>query len=348
MKDTVKTNKFWWKDIFVSINNSYGDPFSKLQLENTLMKISRLKSSNMKFSVCTKAVLSDQSFDYLKKIGSIDKHNMFLQYSLTGLNEGGYSFKERENTIYKLYDQFGQMSIMFRPFISGRNDSIENIDRIIKIAAETGKVIIIGGLHDNNKRKFIDEKKYDEIINLCEKYSVTFHNKTSCAASSQFEIPCWVHHLGTPKNVDALKKLNYKFEILDNSVILNEATAGDLNFIRMLTGSRVGTYKLLNNYNILSCSSDRKYLECTSSWFSWSHNVPCEIACDYCIINNIEYLSGKNRFIGCFPADIIEYTNDSQNQILNLQNIGVKNDSKNPSIIFYDDIRTVQNCSNKQ
>lgn len=302
----MKAKDFWWRHIPVSVNNSYGDPFSKLQMEDTLTKIMRLRALDMKFSVCTKAVLSNSDLEILHSIGTVSRHNMFLQYSLTGLDEGGYSFDERVRTIYKLFDEYGQISIMFRPFIAGRNDSEENIDRIVKVASETGKVLILGGLHDQNKRKIMDKRKKDQIIEKCILHNVTYHNKTSCAAATQFKIPCWVHDLKQPKNVDVLNKLGYRVQCDGSMVTLHEATLGDLNFVRLITGTRVGTYKLSSNYNILSCSSPKRYFECSSSWFSWSRNVACEIACDYCIINEIEYLSGSNRLIGCFPADIIE------------------------------------------
>lgn len=341
----------WWKKIPVCINNSYGDPFTDIQIMDTYDKIIRLSEEGMHFCVCTKAVPSKESWDVIQQMKCVSKKNMIIEYSLTGLDEGGYTFEQRKDTILRLFQIFGQMAIMMRPIIPGRNDTEENIRRIVDVAAMTGKKIIVGGIHDENKRKKFNKDVIDIIRKSCEEKDVKYFFKTSCTAANQFEIPCWVHDLGNPENVDIALNLGYNIhEALDLNgrpcLIVNEATTGDLNFLRILTGTKIYCERLINNYNILSFSTEQVIFECTSSWFSWSNNVPCAIACNYCIIQSIEYLM-KNRTIGCFPKDLPKFYNAGKKVSIGepLSKIKTKRiDSTNKKLICYEDIRTVQVC----
>lgn len=339
----------WIKNIFISVNNAYGDPFTDLQIMDTYDKINTLVTEDMYFGVCTKAVPSAISKKLIDELSKLNTNKMFLQYTLTGLNEGGYSFEDRVKTINYLYDRFGQITILARPIITGKNDTIENIENIIKVAAGVSKRISFAGLHSESKRKIMDNNQKEIISELCYQYGVKNFNKSSCAASNQFKIPCYMHDLGNPVNLDIVSQLGYKFELIDNNLVIDKGTTGDLNFLRMLTKSDVYTRKLINNYNILSITTpDKRVLECTSSWMSWSNNIPCALACNYCIIQSIDYLM-KNRRIGCSPkelAGLCEY--HEHVELIEKASVSVEYSPETiKDMISYNNIRTVQECTCK-
>ena len=336
----------WVKNIFISVNNAYGDPFTDLQIVDTYDKVNALINDDLHFGVCTKAVPSIMSKELINEIAKLNTQNMFLQYTLTGLNEGGFSFEDRVRTIEYLYEKFGQITILARPIITNENDSVENIERIIKVASSTSKQISFAGLHSESKRKIMDASQKEIILELCYKYGVKNFNKSSCAASNQFKIPCYMHNLGMPGNLDIVKKLGYTYDLIDGKLVIEEGTTGDLNFLRMLTKSNVYTKKLSNNYNILSVTTpDLRVLECTSSWMSWSNNIPCSLACDYCIIKSISYLM-KNRKVGCSPKELIDLCdNHVFRRLPSDASISVEYDSETiQNMISYNNIRTVQEC----
>ncbi|MBW4085044.1 hypothetical protein [Paenibacillus sp. S150] len=78
-------NTEWYKDIPVSINNAFGDPFTEVQIDDTIAKINSLKNHNAPYSVITKAVLTDEHYSKLKNIEKTDR--MVVMYSLTGLTK---------------------------------------------------------------------------------------------------------------------------------------------------------------------------------------------------------------------------------------------------------------------
>lgn len=345
----------WWKQIPVCINNSYGDPFTDIQIMDTFDKVKKLYTEDMHFCICTKAVPSKEAWDIIEQMGNISKNNMILEYSLTGLNEGGFTFEERKETIIRLHQVFKQMAIMLRPLIAEKNDSDVNLRRIIDVASITGKKIIIGGIHDENKRKQFNVDTIQKITKMCNEAGVNYFFKTSCTAANQFGVTCWVHDLGEPQNLDVAASLGYEIYLFDdendkNKLVVREATTGDLNFLRLLTGAKIYCEKLINNYNLLSFSREDIIFECTSSWFSWSNNVPCSIACDYCIIRSIGYLL-KNRTIGCFPKELPRFYDVKKKKAFEefSPNIRAKRIvSENIKLTCYEDLRTIQVCEAHQ
>lgn len=139
--------KKWHENIPVNLNNN-GDPLIDNQAKNTVEKIKLLEGYENIYHICTKAVPSEETFKILESLTDNQKKNLFLSYSLTGLNEGGFSFEERVAVINRLYKTLGNVTILLRPLIKGRNDSQENIKRIIDIAATHGNRIILRGLHN--------------------------------------------------------------------------------------------------------------------------------------------------------------------------------------------------------
>ena len=77
----------WFENIPVNLNNN-GDPLIDNQAENTVEKVRSLEGFENKFHICTKAVPSEHTFEILESLTDNQKKNLFLSYSLTGLNEG--------------------------------------------------------------------------------------------------------------------------------------------------------------------------------------------------------------------------------------------------------------------
>lgn len=102
-----KTN--WIKELPIAINNAYGDPFTDIQIMDTYDKMLKIYQIDGIGSVCTKAVLSEETIEILRNLPKDISKNIFLQYSLTGLDEGGYTWEERIETIKQLYDIFGHV-----------------------------------------------------------------------------------------------------------------------------------------------------------------------------------------------------------------------------------------------
>lgn len=254
--------------------------------------------------ICTKAVPSEHTYSLLETLRMDQVKNMFLSYSLTGLNEGNFSFEERVETINRLYSMFGYVTILLRPLIKGRNDSKENIKRIIHVAASHGNKIILGGLHNEKLIKQMGDDTKQYFIDCCKANGVKFFNKTSCAVADQFNMVCKVHDYGKnmPKNLDVLEELGYQYELLNGKIVLSQASSGDLNLVRYITESMPYTRKLISRLNKITTTDSHNY-EVTSGWLSWSENKPCNIGCDYCVMSQIDYLKDRSS-VGCHPKEI--------------------------------------------
>ena len=293
----------WYENIPVNINNN-GDPLIDNQAESTVEKIKSLEGYTNTFHVCTKAVPSEKTFEMLESLSEEQKKNLFLSYSLTGLNEGRFSFEQRVEVIDRLYNILGDVTILLRPLIKGRNDSKENIERIINVAAIHGNRIILGGLHNPNLVKQIQDETERYFIDCCIANGVKYFNKTSCAVADIFETVCKVHGYenNMPKNLDVLDMLGYEYSIWDEKILLEQASSGDLNLIRYITESIPYTKKVISRLNKITTIGNHNY-EVTSGWLSWSENKPCNIGCDYCVMSQIDYLKDRSS-VGCHPRDV--------------------------------------------
>lgn len=295
--------KEWYENIPVNINNN-GDPLIDNQADNTIEKIKSLEGLNNIFHICTKAVPSEETFKKLESLTDNQKKNIFLSYSLTGLNEGGYSFEERVNVISRLHNILGDVTILLRPLIKGRNDSNENIERIIKVASEYGNSIILGGLHNKRLLKQMQDSTEEFFIKCCKKYNVKNFNKTSCAVADKFNTECKIHdyYNNEPVNLDIITTLGYKYSLWNNSILLEQASPGDLNLIRAITKSVPYTKRVITRLNKITTIGNHNY-EFTSGWMSWSENNPCNIGCDYCVMSQIDYLRDRSS-VGCHPQEV--------------------------------------------
>ena len=289
----------WYEKIPININNN-GDPLIDNQAENTIEKIKSLEGFSNIFHVCTKAVPSENTFLMLEDLTENQKKNLFLSYSLTGLNEGKFSFEQRVEVIDRLFSILGNVTILLR----GRNDIKENIDRIVKVAAEHGNRIILGGLHNEKLIKQIQDSTKQYFMDCCNANDVKYFNKTSCAVADIFGTVCKVHGYDDnyPKDLSILDMLGYKYELWNNKILLEQASSGDLNLIRYITESVPYTKQVISRLNKVTTIGEHNY-EVTSGWLSWSENNPCNIGCDYCVMSQIDYLKDRSS-VGCHPKDI--------------------------------------------
>lgn len=334
--------KPWWSIIPISINSAFGDALTSTQIEDTCEKMKELKNHNAAYGFCSKAVLHDNEFDKLRKIPITN--NLCIRYSLTGLNEGGFSFDERIETINNLKSIFGKVIIITRPLIYERNTDIDTLRKLVQTAKNTSGLLITGALHDKNKRKQLDDSVRRCLVNLCDEYDVKYFHKSSCAAAYLTNRKCWMHNLSSPENIDVLDKLGYQYKLDNGKIILNKGTIGDLNFLRMVTGSYIYCRDIVSGYNILSFSDDEVKFDVTSSWYSWSRNRKCQINCDYCIIREIEYLD-EDCQIGVNPKYIENYALQSKRNFYNMNwEKGSYTTNVNNEVLGYDNLRTVQKC----
>ncbi|MDI6102284.1 hypothetical protein QLQ12_27065 [Actinoplanes sp. NEAU-A12] len=299
-----------WHDLIpTSINDTYGDPFIFEQVANTAMKSADLMAHRAPIAIFTKAPDDARVLPYLKDIA----RNPFVVpfYSLTGLDEGGYDFDNRRRMIDKMTELFGYVVILTRPIIRNRNDDPATLSKIVKVAAEGSRLLVLGGVHDSKKRKRLEVDVEQLLLTMCDDAGVRAFHKSSCLGAYLHNQPCWVHDTRyEPLNLEVVSALGYRAALHEvdgcTTIVLPEASTGDLNFLRILTQGRVYTQKLISNYNLLTIpSGDQKY-ECTSSWFCWAKNIETCIDCNYCIILQIEYLKKNPVEIGTHPRDMVD------------------------------------------
>lgn len=325
------------------INCASGDPFTENQMNSTISKMHELIDAKNYFSVCSKAKIDQDIKSELLKISSYDTSKMFLGYSLTGLNEGGIDWKDRVASIRFLFETFGQVLIMARPMIYGRNMTLDNARRIIEVAADTSKTVSFAGKHDSNKRKSMSDDFIMQVEEICKEYAVINYRKTSCAASDWYKVSCIFHSEEAPKGLQVLDALGYSYQLEDKTIVLDAATTGDINFVHLLTRARVLCRNHISNSNVLSFSlHGAAYLECTSSGFSWSDNVACSVNCDYCIIREIPYLEDNTK-IGVSPYELTKEIKRGEVIFNKIPNDKIPSTASG-QLTSYQDVRKSQRC----
>lgn len=338
----TRTQQPWHEWLPVSVNDTYGDPFIPEQVDNTVMKLEALMGQKAPIAIFTKA-----GYDpgVLRKCASVaGNRQVVVFYSLTGLNEAGISFGNRVAMIDGLREIWDNVVVFTRPIIRNRNDRPSVLDRLVEVAAARTGLLVMGGLHDRYKNKTIAFSVEDYLTDACDQAGVRCFHKTSCCAAYLHGLECWVHDLGTPVNLEVVSELGYEFAVNDDTIVLPEATTGDLNFLRMLTRAPVYTERLISNYNLLTLASgDQKY-EATSSWFAWSENIETCLDCDYCIIKQIEYLRKMRVQVGTHPREIVATVQAATGGIDFSGFLGTKLRADRPDAHTYADVRVVKPC----
>lgn len=343
-----KQVNFWYDEIPMSVNDTYGDPFIIEQVDNTIYKLKQLWNHKAPIAIFTKAPYNPEVLEKLKEIK--DHKMVIVFYSLTGLNEAGYSFESRVKFIEKLKNMFNHVVILTRPIIKGRNDSPEILQKIVDVAADNCGHLVLGGLHDPFKKKKIESNIEDMMIEMCDKVGVKSFHKSSCCAAYIKNMSCWMHDLGEPQNLDIVQQLGYDFELSNNNIVLKQASTGDLNFLRMLTRANIYTDEIISNYNLLTIKTgDYKY-ESTSSWYAWAENIDTCLDCDYCIIKQIEYLKKMKVQIGTHPKDMIKHVsaNNTGLDFSTFRRTKIRKELDKKELNTYSDVRITKPCFAKR
>ncbi|GAA0332353.1 hypothetical protein [Streptomyces blastmyceticus] len=333
----------WPRGIPVAVNDCYGDPFIIEQVPGTLDKVQQLMDQTAPIALFTKAPLNPAVLPYLRDIAANPMVIPF--YSLTGLGEGGYDFDHRRRMIDTMGAIFGDVVILTRPIIAGRNDHPDNLARLVRVAAEGSRIMVLGGIHDAKKRKRMDNDVEQMLFDMCRAADVRAFHKSSCLGAYLYGLECWNHDMGTPRNLDALPELGYTHTLdEEGSVVLGEASTGDLNFLRILTMSEIRAGSIISNYNLLTVPSGDRPYECTSSWMEWSENIDTCLGCSYCIILQIEYLKKTPRKVGTHPRDMISTIQNADGATDFSRFRKTKLPGPGDRLHSYGDVRVVKTC----
>ncbi|RWQ71103.1 radical SAM protein [Bacillus cereus] len=344
----VNEGHLWYDNIPMSVNDTYGDPFIIEQVDNTIRKLKILWDHKAPIAIFTKAPFNKE---VLEKLKEIKNHPMVIvMYSLTGLNEAGYSFENRVSFIKELKKIFNNVVILTRPIIKGRNDDDETLQKIVDVAKEHCGHLVLGGLHDPYKNKKIESSVEERMIEMCDKAGVKSFHKSSCCAAYIKGMSCWMHDMGEPINLNVAEQLGYKFDVVNNNVILERASTGDLNFLRMLTRANIYSKEIISNYNLLTIKTGNQKYESTSSWFAWAENIETCLDCDYCIIKQIEYLKKMKVQIGTHPKDMINLVkqNLSGQDFNSFKRTKIRKGLDSSDLNSYADVRILKPCFAKR
>jgi hypothetical protein len=283
-----------YKEVFmklpVIINDCYGDPFLPSQIGNTIDKLKDLKGHSGPIGIVTKMVFDNITLEAIKPY--LYK-NVVIFYSFTGLNEGGFSFSDREKTFGALCNVHNNIVLVIRPIIKGRNDDMLLLKKIIDVAKRFNRPVVYEGGYKKpgSRTKVLDSALKSFLDEYCSEKEVTTYPKTSCATSAILGGYCAAHVDGKPRNLPILEFLGYKFTLgTHGKLCIKYGTNGDRNFIRFLTGSQPVFGSFDPNTNVLSISDNYTIHECTSSWYVWSRNLSSCLGCDYCMIPEIHHL----------------------------------------------------------
>lgn len=192
-----------FKDIPVSVNNLYGDPFFPTQVENTFKKLDDLKESGHTgiISIITKTEISNDIARRLKQY--TDSLKLIVLVSVSGLPYEIEKIKgNRINTLALCNENNIPCLAYLRPFLPPMNTTEEVIDNLFRKIKEAGtNTIVVSGLRGNdevltnlnvpleerykwNMRVKIIPKDVRTILDECaEKYDMTMFERTSCGVS---------------------------------------------------------------------------------------------------------------------------------------------------------------------
>lgn len=199
----------YFRNVPVSVNNLYWDPFFPFQVENTFEKLESLKKSNHEWivSIITKSEISEDIAKRLEKYKEYLK--LVILVSISWLPNKKIENQPYEMNMWNRYktlehcDKYKIPAIAYvRPFIPPYNTSPECIENIFKSVSESGvKNMVISWLRWNDEillNSGISEKELEkrsfrvkiipqdvrQLIDLFKKkYNITVFERTSCGAT---------------------------------------------------------------------------------------------------------------------------------------------------------------------
>lgn len=292
------------RSIPVSINNILGDPFIPRQVQNTFSKLDSLQVSRHRgpISIITKFPINTPMLRRLSQYKTIS--SLIIFYTLTGFDEGGTEFTERQEAYRQLASVIPNTVLLYRPIIQNENDSRNVMETMLGLCRETDTCLVYTGLYvdyEGAKRKQLATETEELLLHLAKKAEVSVFPKSACATSHLLKTQCFAHVDNAPKYLDVIASL-YGDRFDQRLFLLRQGTPGDRNFVRFITGSSPSICGPARHH-FLSIQSEHPLL-CSSSWFSWSQIVPCDIGCWYCSTEYVFPECKKPEQIGCNPAAI--------------------------------------------
>lgn len=195
----------YFLNIPVSINNLYGDPFFKVQEENTFNKLKNIAETNHKgiVSIITKSEISSDNIERLKYFNSL--LNLIVLVSCSELPSSIEKVNgNRYNSLRRCVETKIPVIAYVRPFIPGLNTTKESIENMLRQIAETGcKRIVVCGLRGSDSillNSNIEKEKLHEwslrvkimppdvkayILEFSEKYNLKIYDRTSCGVAAE-------------------------------------------------------------------------------------------------------------------------------------------------------------------
>jgi len=223
---------------------------------------------------------------------------------MTGFKDGDTEFAERQEVYRQLTSVIPNTVLLYRPIIQNQNDSQNLMETMLGLCLETNTCLVYSGFYDNFEgtvRKQLATETEELLLYLARKAKVTIFPKSACATSHLLKTQCFAHIDNTPNHLDVITNL-YSDRFDRRSFLLKQGTRGDHNFVRFITG-RSPLINSPEDHDFLSIQFKQPLL-CSSSWFSWSHVVQCDIGCWYCLTEYVFPDSKKPEFIGCNPSAI--------------------------------------------
>ncbi|MBU1870908.1 hypothetical protein KKF17_02185 [Patescibacteria group bacterium] len=300
------------RDIPVSLNCQLGDPFQKNQWPDTKKKIASLEKSNHKgpVAIITKSILTSSQIRIIKK----SRLDVWLFLSMTGLGENRtVSIEKIKNNYLQACSNLKHVIIYIRPIIPGRNNSLDIVLPMIKLAAAGHKIIIARGYKDIHKfgtPLFINDKFMALLNRHCKQNGVFLYKKTIFAVRNILSNEARPITRISSKKINFIRAIGYPICYVAGELVPDKKnrgnfypwTRGDKNFINIIC-SQEPKFDKLKDSSLLSLTLNGIPLDCTSSWFGWARQIKCTINCWYCIAAwNPDSSNLKN--VGCNPSDL--------------------------------------------
>ncbi|MGV8083441.1 MAG: hypothetical protein AB2L09_07405 [Coriobacteriia bacterium] len=278
-------------NIPLSINTAYGDAFQSNQWADTLHKVQDVAGSAFRGEtmVGTKHPISREMLEQLAGI----KDDLWIFIAVTGLGENVRFTLDRYAEFYRdVCDIFPKTVCAIRPVIPGRNNTMTVLGPILDMVASGAGLLTFGGYRDPSIKgspKYNDEAFNQLMCRESEQRGIVVRDKCACIVSHVTKQPCRLHHDGMPQNLETLRSLGYDVISEADAIRIvgfngsGTVSKGDLSFARLLIASSRIDMRSDSPSEIMQLrTTDGRPLVCTSSFFDWARQVPCQLACDYC------------------------------------------------------------------
>jgi hypothetical protein len=299
------------RGIPVAVNCQRGDPLQGSQWPDTKSKLKALASSRHlgPVGIITKLPPSEDQLAFLRA----SPLEPWLFMTITGLGESGrYGFPEMARGYEAACGALKRVVVNIQPVIPGRNDRMEILAPILALAERGAKKLTMRGFSDraDPEAPYRENASFrEEVATRCSSSGTRIYATTSDAVRS--EAAPEKRGLEGAAVLGLLRRLGYQLTMSEGRLVADDSTRGstrrgwtrgDRNFISMIFPSGLSMPEPANS-SMLSIEPGGVPLHCTSSWFSWARQVPCEVDCWYCSAAANPDLATRGS-LGCDPNDL--------------------------------------------